>query len=178
MIRTIGAGVVALALLGTGAVFAAQPTPVPNSAPNFTNFNFLLGTWHCDQTLTGRPGKRTETDTYTMAYDGWQMQDHSVSPPFDKARTRDEVGDAWTTWDTSSQLWINQAVDNFGAFGLSTAPGWVGDSITFSGTLPDGTVGHTTMTKVSDSQYTSKSWANNKKGEPVILQESGTCSKS
>jgi hypothetical protein len=94
MIMTFGAGALALALLGGGIAIAAQPTPVPNTAPDFTSMRFLIGPWSCHQTLSGRPGDRRETDTCTMAYDGWQMQDHSVSPPFDKFRNRDIVGDS------------------------------------------------------------------------------------
>src|SRR5579864_3754316 len=131
MIRTLSVCAVALALLGTGIAFAAQPTPVPNTAPDFSSMKFLLGTWHCRQKIT-RPGDRRETDTYTMAYDGWQMQEHMDSPPFDKYRTRHEVGDSWATWDPMSKLWVSQTVDNFGAFGLVTSPGWVGNTITWS----------------------------------------------
>src|ERR1700736_5746571 len=131
MSRLIVAAAITLALSSTGISLAAQPTPVPNTAPNFSSMNFLLGTWHCEASITARPGKRTETDTYRMAYDGWQMQDHTVAPPFDKARTRDIVGDDWTTWDPTIKLWINQGVDNFGGYGWSTSPGWTGNTITW-----------------------------------------------
>jgi hypothetical protein len=178
MIRTLGVCTLALALLGTGIAMAAQPTPVPNAAPDFSSMNFLLGTWHCHQTLVGRPGDRQETDTYTMTYDGWQMQNHSVSPPFDNNRTRDEVGDDWTTWDPSSKLWVNQIVDNFGSFGLTTSPGWVGNTMTWSFTNPDGTVGRLVNTKVSDAKVTQEIWGNSKKGQPQALTQSGTCTKS
>src|SRR5438105_9204466 len=108
MFRKLSLLAIALSLLGAGAALAAAPTPVPNRPPNFSSMHYLLGTWHCQQRLMNRPGNRTETDTYTMAYDGWQMQEHSVSPPFDRFRSRDQVGDAWTTWDPTVRLWINQ----------------------------------------------------------------------
>lgn len=178
MIRTLGVCAVALALLGTGIALAAQPTPVPNAAPDFSSMNFLLGTWHCNQTVAGRPGNRMETDTYTMAYDGWQMQDHTVSPPFDKYRSRNEVGDSWTTYDPSVKLWINQIVDNFGAYGLSTSSGWVGANQTWSNTNPDGTQGRVVITKMSDMKYTYKNWGNTKRGGPMVDMGGGTCTKS
>jgi hypothetical protein len=178
MFRRLSVWAVVLTLLGTGIAIAAQPTPVPNSPPDFSSLSFLNGTWHCKQSITGRPGTRLETDTYTMAYDGWQQADHSVSPPFDKARTRDEVGDSWTTYDPTVKLWINQTVDNFGAYGMATSSGWSGNTMTWSGTGLDGTVGHTTMTKVSDTAYTYKTWGNTKKNGPVILQGTGSCTKS
>lgn len=177
MVRTLSVCAVVVALLATGIAVAAQPTPVPNMAPDFSSMNFLLGTWHCHQSITGRPGDRKETDTYTMSYDGWQMQDHSVSPPFDKYRTRDDVGDSWTTWDPTAKLWANVSVDNFGGYGLATSPGWVGDTMTWSFNNPDGTQGRNAVTKVSDSKYTFKTWTNTKKGEPLAVTGTGTCSK-
>jgi len=178
MIRTLGVCAMVLALLGTGIALAAQPTPVPNTTPDFSSMNFLLGTWHCQQTVAGRPNTRLETDTYTMAYDGWQMQDHQVSPPFDKYRTRDDVGDTWTTWDPTIKLWVSQTVDNFGAYGLATSPGWVGSDATWTGTNPDGTTFRQVVTKASDTKYSYKTWGNNKKGEPVVVTGTGVCTKS
>ncbi|HLW37687.1 MAG TPA: hypothetical protein VKR99_04610 [Candidatus Eremiobacteraceae bacterium] len=178
MRRLVTIGAIVFALSGTGISSASQPTPVPNMAPDFSSLNFLIGTWHCAQSIVGRPGIRTETDTYTMAYNGWQMQDHTVSPPFDKARTRNVVGDNWTTWDPTIKLWINQTVDNFGAYGLATSPGWVGKTMTWSGTNPDGTVGRSVNTKVSDTKIVYKNWGNTKKGQPQTLQSSGTCTKT
>jgi hypothetical protein len=178
MIKTLGASALVLAFLWAGISMAAQPTPVPNTPPDFTSMRFLLGTWSCHQTLPGRPGDRTETDTYTMAYDGWQMQDHNVSPPFDKFRTRDLVGDSWVTWDPTLKLWITQNVDNFGGYGLLTSSGWVGNRITWNAINPDGTVGRTIETKVSDTKETFASWYNDKKGQPLKVGLSQTCKKS
>ena len=178
MIRISAVCGLALALLGTSVALAAQPTPVPNAAPDFSSMSFQIGTWNCRQTIVGRPGTRMETDTYSMAYDGWQMQNHSVSPPFDKNRTRDEVGDDWTTWDPTIKLWINQVVDNFGSYGLSTSPGWVDNTMTWSQTNPDGTKGTNVVTKVSDTRYTYKTMGNNKMGDPQAATGSGVCTKS
>ena len=178
MSRFLIAAAIMIALAGTGISLAAQPTPVPNAAPDFSSLKFQLGTWHCAQSITGRPGTRTETDTYTMAYDGWQMQDHFVSPPFDKYRTRDVVGDNWTTWDPTIKLWISQIVDNFGAYGLATSTGWTGNTMTWNSTNPDGTVGRQVWTKISARKVTYKTWGNTKKGQPQTLQTSGTCTKS
>ena len=170
--------VLAFAFLAGGIAMAAQPTPVPNTPPNFTSMRFLLGTWSCRQTLAGRSGVRKETDTYTMAYDGWQMQDHSVSPPFDKYRNRDLVGDSFVTWDPTLKLWINQNVDNFGGYGLLTSPGWVGNRITWSATNPDGTIARTVETKISDVKETFEGRYNDKKGQPLKAGLSQTCKKS
>lgn len=49
-------GAIILALSGTSISLAAQPTPVPNAAPNFSSMSFLIGTWHCEQSGPGRPG--------------------------------------------------------------------------------------------------------------------------
>ncbi|MBC5827137.1 MAG: hypothetical protein GIW99_05575 [Candidatus Eremiobacteraeota bacterium] len=177
MSRLLVAFAVMLSLLAGGAAMAAQPTPVPDTAPDFSSMNFLIGTWHCNQALAGRAGRK-ETDTYTMAYDGWQMQQHTVSPPFDKYRSRADVGDTFITWDPTIKLWVRQTVDNFGGYGLETSPGWAGDTMTWSGTNPDGTVNRTVITKVSDTKQTYKTFVNSKKGEPQTLGRSGTCTKS
>ena len=178
MIRTLAACALALAFLGGGTAMAAQPTPVPNTPPNFTSLRFLLGTWNCRSAISGRPGNRSETDRYTMAYDGWQMQDHVVSPPFDKFRNRDLVGDSWITWDPTLKLWINQNVDNFGGYGLLTSPGWTGKKITWSEINPDGTLVRVVETKVSDVKETYETWSNDKKGRALTLGLSQTCTKS
>lgn len=75
MIRTLCAGAVALALLTGSIAIAAQPTPVPDTPPDFSSMHYLLGTWNCVQHLSGRSAVRHETDTYTMAYNGWQVKE-------------------------------------------------------------------------------------------------------
>jgi hypothetical protein len=178
MIRTALLCAVVVVLVGTGIAIAAVPTPVPNAAPDFSSLNFLLGTWQCHQNVPGRPGDRKETDTYSMSYDGWQMKDHAVSPPFDKYRTRDDVNDTYTTYDSMLKLWVSQTVGNFGEYGLASSPGWVGSTMTWSGMGLDGTTFRGTVTKVSDSKYTYKNYGNTKKGGPISLQFSGYCTKS
>ena len=73
---------------------------------------------------------------------------------------------------------MNQSVDNFGGYGLSTSPGWVGNTMTWTGTNPDGTVGKLVETKVSDTKETFVTWANTKKGQPLVKRLTQTCSKS
>ena len=177
MQKLLAAAALALVGLGASAVLAAQPTPVPNAKPDFSSMSFLLGTWHCVQTVPNRPGRRIETDTYTMAYDGWQMQDHTVSPSFDRFRARTIVGDNWTTWDPRLKIWVNQSVDNFGGYGMVTSSGWTGNTMTWTGTFPDGTTYRQVTTKVNDNRITYRSSGTNTKGGPVMPQGSGTCSK-
>lgn len=178
MHKLLIAAAIAVAALTGSAVLAAQPTPVPNAKPDFSSMSFLLGTWHCVQTVPNRPGKRTETDTYTMAYDGWQMQDHSVAPPFDRYRTRTIVGDTFTTWDPMLKIWVVQNVDNFGGYGLSSSKGWKGNKMTWTSTGLDGTMFRADITKVSDTRYTTASWGNSTKGGAMVSQGTGTCTKS
>lgn len=178
MIRVTSICSVALALLGTGHALAPQPTPVPNVAPDFSSMNFLLGTWRCDDHQAGRPGKRIEVDKYSMVYDGWQMQEHAVSPPFDQYRTRDEVEDTFTTYDSTIRLWISVYVDNFGGYGLAKSPGWEGDTLVWTWTNPDGTIGREVFTKISDTKMSFTDWANDKKGQPMAVFLNGVCTKT
>jgi len=177
MIRVTSIGF-ALAVLESGYALAAQPTPVPYVAPDFSSMNFLLGTWRCDDHQAGRPGKRIEVDKYWIAYDGSQMQAHAVSPPFDKYRTRDEVEDTFTTYDPTIRLWINQYVDNFAGYGLSTSPGWIGDTLTWSWTNLDRTTGREVIMKISDAKTSFKDWGNNKRGQAMTVFLDGVCTKT
>ena len=169
-----------IALIGIAAIAtaapAAKPTPVPNAAPDFSSFNFLLGTWHCKQKID-RPGNRRETDVYTMAYDGWFLRNHFDSPPFDVFRTRHEIGDAWTTYDPTIKKWVGEVNDNFGGYGLTTSPGWSGNSITWMGSNPDGSTSRDTFTKVSDTTTTDKSWLKKPNGSWKVT-ETSVCTKS
>lgn len=178
MIRVTSICLVALAVLGSGIALSAHPTPVPNAAPDFSSMDFLLGTWRCDDHQAGRPGARIEVDKYSMAYDGWQMQEHAVSQPFDKYRARDEVEDTFTTYDPTIKRWVSQYVDNFGGYGLAESFGWTGETLAWTWTNPDGTTGREVDTKISDTNTSFKDWSNNKKGHPMTVFLSGVCTKT
>ena len=122
---------------------------------------FLLGTWYCKSTRTaaGRGAGRAETDVTTLTLDDYYMLTRSTSEPFDKARTTTLVGRRWVGWDGAKKLWYATLISNFGGLGVSTSPGWKGNTITWTDIYGTGghPLGKTLVTKVSDTKTTSTS---------------------
>jgi hypothetical protein len=137
-------------LAGGGSVTAA-PTPVPDMKPDLSSMSFFVGTWKCEGTVRGKT--RPDTLTFSMALDGRWLMSHDEAPPFDQFRTRPVITDSWMTYNPLNKLWVSTSVDNFGGYGMATSPGWKGSQMTTTVTVSnDGTMGHDTLTKVSDTQ--------------------------
>ncbi len=147
---------------------AQQATPVPMLKGDFSSMRFMLGTWHCKTTkmTNGRGSGRTETDVTTMSALGPYMETKSVSKPFDKARTRDYVGDGWMAYDTAKHRWYSFGLSNFGGFGMQTSPGWTGNTMTWTDFYTSDTSDHgkSIVTKVSDTETTSVTTITTAKG--------------
>jgi hypothetical protein len=151
-------GVFVAVLACAGLTSAQQATPVPDSKPDFSGMSFLLGTWDCKtiKTSMGRGAGRTETDVNTLTLDGNYMRTDGTSKPFDKARTRTIVTQSWVSYDSAKKQWYSIGIGNFGGFGMSTSPGWKGNTIVWTDMYgTDGApLGVTTTTKVSDMKIT------------------------
>jgi hypothetical protein len=137
---------------------AQQATPVPDIKPDFSAFQFMLGTWNC-KTLKndmGRGAGRTETDVYTMTFDGHYIKNKGTSKPFDAARTRTLLSEGWLGWDKARNQFYTFGISNFGGFGMSVSPGWVGNKIVWKDTYATdgGVLGTTYTTKVSATKLT------------------------
>jgi hypothetical protein len=142
----------------------APPTPVPDPKPDLSSMSFYLGTWACHATVRG--SARPDTSTNTMDLDGRWLKTHDVAPPFDKFRTRAIITDTWTTYNGITHRWVQTSVDNFGGYGISTAPGWVGNKITWTVVLSnDGSTGSDTTTKVSDAETSDIAIGKDKNGK-------------
>jgi hypothetical protein len=165
-------------VLVAGATIAradAPPTPVPDPKPDLSSMSFYIGTWKCHSTVRG--SSRPSTTTYSMDYDGRWIKAHDVAPVFDKFRTRSIITDAWTTYNSDNHKWVTTSVDNFGNYGISTAPGWDGNKMTTTTVLTqDGSTGLDVLTKTSDSEtvdtFTGKD--KNGKAQPPVTT---TCKK-
>ena len=148
--RFLSAAFVA-ALCATGMASAQQATPVPDIKPDFSPFQFMLGTWNCKSLKNdmGRGPGRTETDVYSMVLDGHYIKTKGTSKPFDAARTRTLLSEGWLGWDKARKQWYTFGVSNFGGFGMSVSPGWVGNKITWKDTYATdgGELGVTYTTK-------------------------------
>lgn len=55
---------------------------------------------------------------------------HDVAPPFDKYRTQAVKTDSYTTYNAQKHQWIAFNMNNFGGYGVSTSPGWNGNTLT------------------------------------------------
>ncbi len=57
------------------------------------------------------------------------------------------------TYNPLNHMWVQIYHDDFGGYGMATSPGWKGATITWTSTLSnDGSTGHDTLTKVSDTE--------------------------
>jgi DDE family transposase len=140
--------------------------PSRDTKPDLSSMMFYIGTWKCHSTVRG--SGRPDTTTYTMDYDGRWIKGHDVAPAFDKFRTRAIVSDTWTTYNDELKKWVSTSVDNFGGYGVSTSPGWVGNKITSTAVVTsDGSTGSDTLTKVSDTETTDTAIGKDKNGKPV-----------
>jgi hypothetical protein len=164
-----------VAILASFSLTSAQPTPVPDVKPDFSAMTFLLGTWDCKtiKTSMGRAAGRTETDVNSMTLDGHYMRTDGTSKPFDKARTRTIVTQGWVSYDTGKKQWYSFGIGNFGGFGMSTSPGWKGNTIVWTDTYgTDGTpLGVTTTTKVSATKITDVNVTKTAKGTETTSDE-------
>jgi hypothetical protein len=151
-------------LVGGRSVTAA-PTPVPDVKPDLSSMNYLMGTWKCQGVVRG--SRRPNTTTYSTSMNGHWIVGHDVAPPFDQYRTRAIHTDSWQTYNPLNHLWVTTFIDDFGDYGMSTSPGWNGSSMTTTiVTANDGTRGHDTLTKISDTQTRDVAWSTDKSGKP------------
>lgn len=153
---------------------AAAPTPVPIPKPDFSSMNFYLGTWQCTQPLRGKT--RPETDVFSMSEDGMWMIDRSTAPPFDQYRTVPQNGVTAMTYDPTVKQWVQVYTDNLGGYGISSSPGWQGNTITWNTTGLDGTKITDVATKVSDTETTDDNTTTTPQGQ--VVKVTIACKKS
>jgi hypothetical protein len=161
-------------VLGQAQV-AAAPTPVPNPKPDLSALAYFNGTWTCHQTVRGKD--RPDTSTTTMEMNDRWLKVHDVAPPFDQYRTAPVNSDTYYTYDPSVKKYVGVELDDFGGYGLSSSPGWTGNTMVWTDkSALDGSVGVTTVTKVSDSEYNFTNTGTDAKGKAVPTTN-GTCKK-
>jgi hypothetical protein len=155
-VTVVACALFAIAASATPLVSAAQPapapTPVPQTKPDFSSLNFLVGSWSCTQMLRGKT--RPETDVTSVGMDGMWLVTQTTAPPFDQYRTYTINGMTYVGYDPTAKLWIQTGLDNAGGYGVQTSPGWQGSSWTWTGKNPDGSSGSDVVTKVSDTKFT------------------------
>lgn len=169
---------VALSVFASSSLALAQTaTPVPDLKPDLSPQMYLVGTWTCHSKNPDRPGDRVETDTWRLSLDGRYLQEHTESPSFDPMRSRTIVEENYVTYDPVVKKWVFISVDNFGGYGVSTSPGYTGNTIVWTDTVSSGgnPLGSATITKNGDTKTTFVYTSPSPKGPTKIT---GTCTKS
>jgi hypothetical protein len=156
---------------------AQTATPVPDMKPDLSPEMYLVGTWTCHSQNPNRPGDRIETDTWRLSLDGRFLQAHTESPSFDKMRTRAITEEYYKTYDPVVKKWVWMSFDNFGNYGMSTSPGYNGNTIVWTETVSSGgnPLGTSTITKNGDTKMSFVYVAPAAKGTSKIT---GTCTKA
>lgn len=172
-----------LLALGSSAVHAqtAQSTPIPaNTKPDFSAWNFRVGTWACSVKVSDRPTPFTYKITWSLDPAGFWLVGKSATK-----------GTAWyphpgtatsqITYDGDTKRFIDVFVDPKGDYDFSVSSGWAGNKIVwhdlaFAPTADVRSLSDDTWTKVSDVKTTSYQTYKNKMGKTVT--EAGTCTKS
>ena len=154
---------------------APAATAVPIVKPDLSSMKFLAGTWTCHSQLRGND--RPDTSTTTVELSGQWLVSHDVAPPFDKYRTRAINTSTYVGFDNNARRWVTLGVDDLGGYSVSTSPGWNGNTLVWTDKLVQGdTVGVTTLTKMSDAQYSFVNVFKNSKGSSQT--QKGNCKKS
>ncbi len=162
-------GVIALAfgLASTPLVSAASPAPaptqVPMAHPDFSSMMFLTGSWRCTQMLRGK--ERSDSSTTTIGMDNAWMVTQDSAPPFDQYRTYTIQSTNYMTYDGSIKQWVQVGADSAGGYGISSSPGWQGNTIAWTNKNLDGSSGTDVITKVSDTETNDDSTATDSKGK-------------
>jgi hypothetical protein len=126
------------ALVVTPALFAEdKPKSPPKPAPEMSQLDYLVGTWHCSGKAFASPmGPEHATEGVAhaqMALDGFWLVIHydetktAASPmPYHLLQV---VG-----WDSAQKAFDSVCFDVFGATCNQTSSGWKGDNLIFEGT--------------------------------------------
>lgn len=132
----------ALAMAASGAALGQTPAGPPK--PDLSPMLFFVGDWTCSTTKTPEPSRLGKLTKLTVTADSrgyWltQMTDRGVS---------------FITWDAKKNIWAFVGI-GAGGYGVSTSPGWTGNTLVVtdqynSGNDPVATV---TFTRLGDTAF-------------------------
>ena len=156
-----------------------ETTPIPMTPkPDFSSQQFLVGTWTCSSKSARRPTPSTSTSTYAIDPSGyWIVQ--TWKAPAVSWFPHEVAGTDHITWDGSTKRWVDIETDNSGGYDLSASDGWKGSTMVWHDiSYPKGadvvSSGDNTVTKVSDTKFTSVSSFKTTKGRVVGVTTSCT----
>jgi len=103
---------------------APEQTPIPRDRrPDFTPFQFMLGTWNCSILSTRRARAFSAQSTTALSADGYWLVTTTVTPPVPWNNIKITATDS-VTYDPTRSLWIDLTIDDYGLYGVSTSRGW------------------------------------------------------
>ena len=139
--------------LFVAAAFAAvvpfangAPEQAPTPAPEMSSLKFFDGSWTCEGTMPPSPmgpGGKTTTSVKSHTDLGGFWQSGRVKSTMTGMPSME--GMFHMTYDPGAKQYVMLWVDNMGAWAKSTAAGWEGDKIVFSGEVAMG--GKTMMSR-------------------------------
>lgn len=125
-----------LACAPCAGAFAApikvETTPIPRDRkPDFSSMNFLNGTWNCSVMSSRRPRAFGTTATTAVSPNGYWMTTRTVTGkvPWNPITITNQD---YVTYDPSTSRWVDISMDDYGAYDISTSPGWNGKSIVWT----------------------------------------------
>lgn len=179
-------GVLAGLLLATACVaFAAAPkvegTPVPiGPKPDFSQLQFLVGSWTCTDLSSRRPGPFTITMVYSMDPTGYFLVRNDTTH---KASwiPRDFHSQTKYTYDRYAKQWVRISTTDTGGYAVATASSPASNKLTYTYVIqnkaPDiASYAPEVYTKISDTKKTMTTSFTEKSGRVVSVKE--TCTKS
>lgn len=184
MFRGFLAFAIVVLAMSAGGVHAApmvEGTPVPFAPkPDFSQMQFLIGTWTCVDRSSRRPGPFTITEVYSMDPTGYFINRTETTHKASWIQ-REIRGQSRYTYDARANRWVRLSTSEVGGYAVATAPGGSGLHRIFTYVIqrktPDiASYAPEVYTKISDTKKTMTSSFTETNGRVVRVQE--TCTKS
>jgi hypothetical protein len=99
------------------------------------------------------------------------------APPFDRYRNFTVKSLSYLTYDASVKRWVTISVDSTGGYFMSSSPGWVGNTMNWSGKGLDGSTGTDVFSKMSDTETVDNGTSTDSAGK-VTKQPPVFCKKT
>jgi hypothetical protein len=124
--------VCALAGVAFGQTPRVEHTPIPRDPkPNFSSMTFLMGKWSCEVASSRRPRPFATHVVTGMSPDGYWMITRTITDkvPWNPITI---TNTDYVTYDPTTARWIDLGMDDYGAYDVSSSPGWAGTTMLWS----------------------------------------------